>query len=97
MSHWTEFGVRHMPPMSARTRVSELPPPLRPFVDERVAHLDGSLLGLTIDGTVRQGLYELKPTGASLAPLAEAALAFLGALTPEQQERVVDVLSGALG
>ncbi len=24
MSHWTEFGVRHMPPMSARTRVVDI-------------------------------------------------------------------------
>lgn len=87
MSHWTDYGVRHMPPMSARTRVTELPPPLRPFVDERVAHLDSALLGVTIDGVVRQGLYELKPTGVSVAPLREAALAFLGALTSEQRAR----------
>ena len=87
MSHWTEYGVRHVPPMSARTRVTEMAPPLVPFVDERVAKLDDPFLGVTIDGVVRQGLYALTPTGVSLQPLVEVASAFLGALTSEQRGR----------
>ncbi len=65
----------------------DIAPRLRPFVEERVAHLDEPRLGVTIDGTVRQGLFELRPTGVSLEPLADAAPAFLAVLSGEQRAR----------
>ena len=35
MKHWSELGIRQMPPMSTRRRVEEIPPRLQPYVDER--------------------------------------------------------------
>jgi hypothetical protein len=93
MNHWTDLGLRHTSPMSARSKVTEIAGPLRPFVDERVAKLDSPYLGITIDGSVRQGLYQLEPTGVPLAPLVEAALTFLGALTSQQRARCVQPLA----
>ena len=87
MGHWTEFGVRHNPPMSGRTRVAQIAPPLILFVDERVALRGSPFLGVTTDGNPRRGLFELKPAGKSLAPLADAAQALLGGLTSEQRAR----------
>ena len=87
MARWTDFGVRHNPPMSGRTVVTEIAPPLIPFVDERVALRGSPFLGITTDGNPRRGLFELKPTGKSLTPLAEAASAFLDGLTSEQRAR----------
>lgn len=87
MQHWSEFGIRHLgPTMSTRTR-AEIPPPLRPLVDERVALLDEPLRGISTDGTVRPGLVTLGSGGASTKPVAEAALAFLAELSAEQRER----------
>lgn len=87
MDHWTDFGLRHGQPMSARTRVGNIAPRLRPFVDERAALLDEPLRGISSDGSVRHGLYNLEPTGPSLAPLVEAANAFLAALDQQQLAR----------
>jgi hypothetical protein len=89
MTHWTEFGVRHLPAMSARTKVEHIPPPLVPFVDERAAKLGAPFVGVTTDGVGRGGLYPLTSTGVSLEPVTEAAVAFLAALTPEQRDRAV--------
>ena len=41
--------------------------------------------GVTTDGTVRTGLFELRSTGVSTRPVMEAAQAFLAALTPDQR------------
>lgn len=43
--------------------------------------------GITIDGEVQKGLFQLKSTGVSTEPVREAALAFLGSLNDEQRER----------
>ncbi|MFW6198280.1 MAG: DUF3500 domain-containing protein [Acidobacteriota bacterium] len=43
-------------------------------------------VGITTDGTVVPGLYEIRATGVSTAPVVEAAEAFLASLTPEQRE-----------
>ena len=87
MGHWTEYGIRHNPPMSGRTRVAQIAPPLIPFVDERVALRGSPFGGITTDGNPRRGLFELTPTGRSLAPLADAAQAFLGALPAGHRAR----------
>lgn len=87
MSHWTEFGVRGLPPMSGRSLVADAPPFIQQLVDERAALLNAPLTGLTTDGSVRPGLFALEPTGVTTAPIVEAASAFLAALTPEQRTR----------
>lgn len=85
-AHWTELGVRHMPPMSARSVVVDMPPFIKEKVDERAALLSAPLAGLSADGSVRSGLVPLAPTGVSVAPIAEAAQAFLAALNPAQRQ-----------
>jgi hypothetical protein len=87
MAHWTEFGVRHLPPMSTRTKVTDAPPFIQALVDERAAALDHPLVGISSDGLIRPGLFTLSPTGVSTKPITEAAQAFLGALNAEQRQR----------
>ena len=87
MQHWTEFGIRHLgPTMSTRTR-AEIPPPLAGLVEERAVKLQEPLRGITVDGELRPGLFDLGAPGASTAPVTEAAQAFLQALTPQQRSR----------
>jgi len=42
-------------------------------------------VGVTTDGTVQTGLFEIRSTGVSTAPVMKAAEAFLGSLTPAQR------------
>ena len=44
--------------------------------------------GITTDGQVQQGLFEIRSTGISTKPIAATALEFLGSLDPEQRERI---------
>ncbi len=62
-----------------------LPEPLQKLLDRGLAELVQPFKGITTDGTVIPGLFPLQRTGISLAPLAEAALAFLALLSPEQR------------
>ena len=75
MEHWTDFGVGQLPSFSARKRV-ELPPPLEALVGERAGAVQQSLQGLTSDGTVRPGLFPLRSTGVSTAPITDAGESF---------------------
>ena len=43
--------------------------------------------GVTTDGTVVSGLFPIRATGVSTAPVREAAVKFIGALTVEQKAR----------
>jgi hypothetical protein len=43
--------------------------------------------GVTADGTVVTGLFPIRSSGVSTAPVREAAEKFLGALTPEQRSK----------
>ncbi len=45
--------------------------------------------GITTSGTVQPGLFELRSTGVSTAPMRTAADAFLASLTPEQRKATV--------
>jgi hypothetical protein len=45
--------------------------------------------GITADGAVVPGLYSIRSTGVSTAPVVAAAAAFLRALTPEQRGRTL--------
>jgi Protein of unknown function (DUF3500) len=88
MEHWTEYGMAKHPPMSGRRLVDPVPPPIQKINDERTSGMHLPLRGLTTDGELRAGLFNLAPTGVSTAPLVEAALAFLGSLTSTQREQV---------
>jgi hypothetical protein len=88
MEHWTDFGVGQLPSMSARKR-AELPPPIEALVAERAGAVQRPLQGLTSDGTLRPGLFCLRSTGVSTAPIIDAASHFLGALSTEQRQRAV--------
>ena len=88
MDDWTDFEVSQFPSLSARQRI-DLPPPLEALIAGRTAALEQPLRGLTSDGTVRPGLFSLRPSGVSTAPITDAALSFLGALSAEQRRRAV--------
>ena len=45
--------------------------------------------GVTTDGSVVQGLFHVRSTGVSIAPVRAAAEVFLAALTPEQRARTM--------
>ena len=92
--HWTEFGLRGLPPMSARTE-NPMPPPLQPLVDERIALLPEPLRGVTTTGTPIEGLFPLRSTGVETRPMAEAAQAFLATLSPDQRAKAVFPLDAA--
>jgi len=49
--------------------------------------LDDPFKGVTATGTVQPGLYAIRSTGVSTAPVRTAATAFLAGLTPEQKAR----------
>ncbi|MEM7602836.1 MAG: DUF3500 domain-containing protein, partial [Verrucomicrobiota bacterium] len=46
-------------------------------------------VGVTTDGTVEEGLFEIKATGVSTQGVREATKAFLAALTDEQQQKTM--------
>jgi fructose-1,6-bisphosphatase/inositol monophosphatase family enzyme len=87
IDEWRGFGIRSMPSMSARVLVENPPPFVAEIVEERAAELERPLAGVTTDGVVRTGLRSLDGPHVSTEPILEAALAFLGALTPEQRRR----------
>lgn len=45
--------------------------------------------GITTNGSVEQGLFEIRSTGISTAPVSDAASAFLATLNADQRERIV--------
>lgn len=85
---WTTFGLRGMPPMSARHE-NAMPPFFQATLDAAMAAVDQPLRGITTDGTVLDGLFRLGATGRSTAPITDAAQAFLATLSPDQRSRAV--------
>ena len=85
MKDWTEFGLRPLPVMSARTRVVSVPP-IQGLVDETLAALTAELAvpvrGVTADGHIVTGLFGGRHGAVDAAPLRDAADAFLSALSP---------------
>ena len=55
--------------------------------------VEGAMLepfvGVTADGEVESGLFHIRATGVSTAPIRDAAAAFLASLTPEQRGRTL--------
>src|SRR6266700_314765 len=88
MKYWTDFGLRQMPSLSAR-RPAGFPPAMQAMIEERAKPLREPFLGLTTGGVARPGLFPLRATGVSTAPVTDAAAAFVGALSAEQRQRAV--------
>ncbi len=51
--------------------------------------LDEPFKGVTTNGTVMPGLFPIRSTGVSTAPVRNAAVAFLASLSPEQRAKTV--------
>jgi Protein of unknown function (DUF3500) len=84
---WSQFGIRQLPSMSARVHVENAPPFIMDIVEARAAHLPHPLVGVTTDGVARSGLRVLGTAKADTSAIADAASAFLAALTAEQRSR----------
>lgn len=89
MKDWTEFGLRGLPPASARSRVTAIPPPLQPVMEAAHRALAQPLSGISADGRLRAGLFPLRATGVPTAPMVGAAQDFLSTLDPQQRTKVV--------
>jgi hypothetical protein len=79
------FGLRNRPPTPA-VRPFELPPRMQPMLDRAKTGLAEPFRGITTNGGIVPGLFGIEKTGVSLAPLIEAARAFLAALTAQQRK-----------
>jgi hypothetical protein len=78
---WRAFGYGGLPPLSGRVNQA-VPDPFAPLIHPRVEGMHAPFVGVTTDGTVRRGLRSLDATvKVDTAPIADAALAFLGALS----------------
>jgi hypothetical protein len=80
-----QFGLRQRPPTPA-TRPFDLPPRLQPLLERAHGGLAEPFRGITTGGEPVPGLFPIHRSGASLAPMLEAAQAFLAALSPEQRK-----------
>ena len=89
MKDWTEFGLRGLPPASARTRVTAIPPMLHPVLETAQKSLAQPLSGITADGTLRPGLFPLRVTGVATTPILDAAREFLARLDAAQRAKVL--------
>src|SRR5207253_3436551 len=79
------FGLRDRPPTPA-VRPFELPPRMRPMLDRAKIGLAEPFRGITTNGGIVPGLFAIEKTGVSLAPVLDAARAFLVALTAQQRK-----------
>ena len=89
MKDWTEFGLRGLPPMSARSRPAALPPFLNSVLDAAKASFEQPLTGISSGGRVRPGLFPLRATGVTTAPILDAAQNFLSTLDAAQRKKLV--------
>src|SRR5688572_29393318 len=79
--------LRNRTPVSGRARAAELPPGLQKYLQTAEASLAEPFKGVTTDGRIVPGLFQVAPTGVSTQPIADAALAWLASLGAEQQAR----------
>ncbi len=79
--------LRKRTPVSGRARAAELPPGLQKYLQTAEASLAEPFKGITTDGRVVPGLFQLGTTGVSTRPIADAARAWLASLGAEQQAR----------
>jgi hypothetical protein len=74
------FTVRSRPVISARVLDERLPPPLRAYLERAEAAVAEPFRGITAGGAPVSGLFPLRRTGVSTAPIRDAAAAFLASL-----------------
>lgn len=79
------FGLRHRAPTPA-VRPFELPPRLQPMCERAKAALGEPFRGVAPGGILTPDLFSIEKTGASLAPVLDAAQAFLASLTSAQRD-----------
>jgi len=89
MKDWTELGLRGLPSMSARSKPAAFPSFLEAVFEQAAAATAEPLAGITTDGKVRRGLFPVRATGVTTAPILAAAQNFLAALDPGQRAKVV--------
>ena len=84
-------GTLHQPEVS-----SQAPPPRRPpaellrlSIAAETPGLAEPFKGITSDGQVESGLFAIRSTGVSTAPVRTAAETFLAGLTPTQRDKTV--------
>ncbi len=91
MKDWTEFGLRPLPVMSARSRVVSVPP-IQDLIDAYLAACNGELAvplrGITTDGVVVPGLFGAKRSRVDTSPIRDAACAFLESLDADRRVAV---------
>ena len=90
MKDWTEFGLRTLPVMSARARVSHVPP-IQGLIDALIAdsnaELTEPLRGVTSDGVLIPGLRRKMTGHVDTAQILHAANAFLAALSRDERAK----------
>ena len=79
------FGLRNRAPTPA-IRPFELPQRLQPMRERGAAALAEPFRGIATGGQTAAGLFSIEKTGQSLAPVIEAARAFLATLAAEQRK-----------
>jgi hypothetical protein len=79
------FGLRARPPTPA-IRPFEVPPRMQPMLDRAHAGLAEPFRGVASGGGIVPGLFALGKTDVSLAPVLEAAQAFLAGLSADQRK-----------
>ena len=89
MKDWTEFGLRGLPSMSCTHATRGLPPVPAVRVRRGGRGPARPLVGISSDGNVRPGLFPLRATGVTTAPILDAAQHFLATLDPTQRAKVV--------
>ena len=92
MRDWTEFGLRPLPVMSARSRVVEVPP-FQSAIDALYAdcraELSVPMRGVTSNGKIVQGLFGVHRGTVDTGPIRDAALAFLQSLDPAMRAKTM--------
>jgi hypothetical protein len=68
---------------------------LQRSLDAEARGLSDPFRGVTTNGTVRTGLFPLRSTGVSTAPVREAANTFVAALTPAQRAKTMYTVDDA--
>jgi fructose-1,6-bisphosphatase/inositol monophosphatase family enzyme len=93
---WLGYGLRTLPPMSARVEVTNALPEIRNILDDRFPLLDDPFVGVTTDGVVRTDLRRLDDAPfVTTRPITDACHAFLEGLTSEERRRVQYPLDAA--
>jgi hypothetical protein len=74
--------------MMAAGSFAQSPDPLAGLSEEQKRELEAPFVGVTNDGHLRRGLFQLAATGVSTDPVRAAAVALLNGLLPEQRSHI---------